>query len=106
MRIIFGLFFSKRGAESVAMDVLDQFAGYFLTRAELLKKLIKYPGLSDFRNALVELDEKTYIKTAMVASDMRSLYLLLFDLLSKNLTTLLEAPLKSGNKEAQDRMFL
>ena len=51
-------------AESVGLDVLDQFAGYFLTRAELVTKILKYPGIEDYRNAVIELDEKTYIKVS------------------------------------------
>ena len=87
-----------QAAESVSTDVLDQFAGYFLTRAELVVKALKYPGLEDFRRAIIELDEKTYMRIAMVSSDVRTLYLVLFDLLSKNLQTLLEDPtLKDAN---------
>ncbi len=94
-----------KGAESVAMDVLDQFAGYYLARAELITKVLKYPGLDDYKNAIIELDEKTFIKTAMVAADLRSLYLLLFDLLSKNLTTLLDAPTSGDNKDVVNKMY-
>ncbi len=85
--------------------MLDQFASYYVTRGELVIKLLKYPGLEDFRRAIIELDEKMYMKTAMVAADVRSLYLLLFDLLSKNLTTLLEAPTSGENKEVTSKMY-
>ncbi len=94
-----------KAAESVSMDVLDQFASYFVMRGELITKLLKHPGLEDYRNAIVELDEKTFMKTAMVAADVRSLYLLLFDMLSKNLSTLLEAPAAGENKEVTNKMY-
>jgi proteasome activator subunit 3 (PA28 gamma) len=87
------------------VDVLDQFASYYVTRAELITKLLKYPGLEDYRRAVIELDEKMYMKTSMVAADIRSLYLLLFDLLSKNLSTLLEAPTSGENKEVTSKMY-
>jgi proteasome activator subunit 3 (PA28 gamma) len=94
-----------KAAESVSDAVLDQFATYYVTRGELLTKLLKSPGLEDFRRAMVEVDEKMYMKTAMVAADIRSLYLLLFDLLSKNLSALLEAPTSGENKEVTSKMY-
>ena len=89
----------------MSVDVLDQFATYYVTRGELVTKLLKYPGLEDFRRAIIELDEKMYMKTSMVAADIRSLYLLLFDLLSKNLSTLLDAPSSAENKEVTSKMY-
>ena len=89
----------------MSVDVLDQFASYYVTRAELVTKVLKWPGLEDYRRAVIELDEKMYMKTAMVAADIRSLYLLLFDMLSKNLSTLLEAPTSGENKEVTSKMY-
>jgi hypothetical protein len=94
-----------KAAESVSDSVLDQFATYYVTRGELLTKVLKFPGLEDFRRAVVEVDEKMYTKTAMVVADIRSLYLLLFDLLSKNLSALLDAPTSGENKEVTSKMY-
>ena len=84
-------------AGGVSSDVLEQFATYFLTRAELVSKCLKYPGIEDYRRAIVEMDEKTYMRVAMIASDLRTLYLTLFDIMSKNLTTLLQDPKATDN---------
>jgi len=49
-----------------------------------LKKILKYPGIQDFRQAVKELDEKQYIQTALVAGDLRNSYMVLYDLITKN----------------------
>lgn len=90
-------------SEEVGFSVLDQFATYHLTRAELLTKIIKYPGIQDYQKAVIELDEKSYLKISLVAADVRSLYLTLFDTLSKNLQSLLEVP--QDSTEFSKHMF-
>ncbi len=75
-------------AEASGYEILDGFAGYHLGRAEIVAKIIKFPGIQDYRLALQELDEKSYIKTSLLACDLRNDYLTLYDLLSKNLDTL------------------
>lgn len=78
-----------QSAEGVATEVLGDFANYHLSRAELICKIIKYPGVKDYRKSVEELDDKTYLKVSQIAAQVRTLYLVLFDLLSKNLQMLL-----------------
>jgi len=69
-------------------EILDSFTTYHTARANLVVQVVKYPGIQDFKCALKELDEKTYIKTSLLACELRNDYITLYDLLSKNLETL------------------
>jgi hypothetical protein len=77
------------GAEDAGYDVLDSFATYHSTRGTLVAKVLKHPNIIDFRCALRELDEKTYIKTCLLANELRNDYITLYDLLAKNMDTLI-----------------
>jgi len=67
------------------LDILAGFTDYHLTRAALLIKSLKYPGIRDYTRAITELDERFYIKTTSLALDLRNAYFVLFDSISKNL---------------------
>jgi len=69
-------------------EILDSFTTYHTARANMIVQIIKFPGVEDFQRALKELDEKTYIKTSLLACELRNDYITLYDLLSKNLETL------------------
>jgi hypothetical protein len=69
-------------------EILDSFTTFHTARANLVVMTMKFPGVADFREALKELDEKTYIKTSLLACELRNDYITLYDLLSKNLETL------------------
>jgi len=64
---------------------------------------LKYPGVVDFRKALKELDEKTYIKTSLLACELRNDYITLYDLLAKNLDILMTP--RKGEDEKLSRMY-
>jgi len=72
-------------AEDSAMQILTSFSDYHITRATLLTKVLKYPGLQDYMKSITELDERFYIKTTSLLLDLRNTYFVLFDTLSKNL---------------------
>jgi len=90
-------------AESSGYRILDSFTAYHQARAEFVTKVLKYPGITDFRKALKELDEKTYIKTSLLACELRNDYISLYDLLSKNLDTLMTP--RKGEDEKLSRMY-
>jgi len=69
-------------------EILDSFTSYHTARANLVTQIIKFPGIEDFRESLKELDEKTYIKTSLLACELRNDYITLYDMLSKNMDTL------------------
>jgi len=91
------------GAEDAGYDVLDSFATYHSTRGTLVVKVLKNPNVADFRCALRELDEKTYIKTCLLASELRNDYITLYDLLAKNLDTLITP--RGGEDDKLARMY-
>jgi len=91
------------GAEDAGYGVLDSFASYHSTRGALATKVLKYPNVMDFRWALRELDEKTYIKTCLLACELRNDYITLYDLLAKNMDTLTTP--RGGEDEKLARMY-
>jgi len=91
------------GAEDAGYDVLDSFANYHSTRGALIQKVLKNPNIQDFRYALRELDEKTYLKTCLLACELRNDYITLYDLLAKNMETLMTP--RGGEDEKLARMY-
>eukprot|EP01088_Endostelium_zonatum_P003898 TRINITY_DN15093_c0_g1_i1.p1 TRINITY_DN15093_c0_g1~~TRINITY_DN15093_c0_g1_i1.p1 ORF type:complete len:287 (-),score=73.70 TRINITY_DN15093_c0_g1_i1:93-953(-) len=75
--------------------VLGGFTEYHIARGGIISKILKHPGIEDYKRAVVELDEKFYVKTGAVVLDLRNSYLLLFDMVSKNISKL-ESPRGSG----------
>jgi hypothetical protein len=90
-------------AEDAGYDVLDSFATYHSTRGTILVNVLAHPNIIDFRHALQELDEKTYIKTCLLANELRNDYITLYDLLAKNMDTLITP--RSGEDEKLARMY-
>ncbi|KAL0231944.1 hypothetical protein PCE1_002941 [Barthelona sp. PCE] len=72
-------------AEEAALETLEQITKYFLTRGKLISKSYKYPKLEDYINAIFELDEKQRMNVTMCFLDIRNNYLLIYDLLVKNI---------------------
>jgi len=90
-------------AESSGYQILDSFTQYHHTRADFVSKVLKYPGIADYRRALRELDEKSYIKTSLLACELRNDYITLYDFLAKNLDTLITP--RRGEEEKLSRMY-
>jgi hypothetical protein len=91
------------GAEDAGYDVLDSFANYHSARGTLVAKVLKNPNIEDFRHALRELDEKTYLKTCLLACELRNDYITLYDLLAKNMDNLVTP--RGGEEERLARMY-
>lgn len=85
-------------------EILDSFTTYHTARANMIVNIIQYPGVCDFQESLKELDEKTYIKTSLLACELRNDYITLYDLLSKNLETLM-SPRGRDEAEKIARMY-
>jgi proteasome activator subunit 2 (PA28 beta) len=71
-------------AEEAAFATLESGPKYFLLRAKYITKSLKYPGVTDYRNAIYELDEKEYINMCMTIKELRNNYSILHDMISKN----------------------
>ncbi|XP_006814068.1 proteasome activator complex subunit 3-like isoform X2 [Saccoglossus kowalevskii] len=74
-----------RQVEGEAASYLDQISRYYLTRGKIISKVAKYPHVQDYRQSVMELDEKEFISLRLVLLELRNHYTSLYDLISKNL---------------------
>ena len=51
-----------QSVESEAAAFFDQISRYFVSRAKVVSKVAKYPHIEDYRRAVVELDEKEFLR--------------------------------------------
>eukprot|EP00455_Lapot_gusevi_P018821 TRINITY_DN2032_c0_g3_i2.p1 TRINITY_DN2032_c0_g3~~TRINITY_DN2032_c0_g3_i2.p1 ORF type:complete len:287 (+),score=81.30 TRINITY_DN2032_c0_g3_i2:71-931(+) len=72
-------------AEDSGFSVLDTLNKYFATRGKLASKVLKYPGIRDYIQSIIELDEKEYTNLRLCCVDLRNNCAILHDLISKNL---------------------
>jgi len=72
-------------AEDSGLGVLESMTKYFVTRAKLVSKVLKYPDVSDYRQSIIELDEKEFINLRLCCMDLRNNYAILYDMITKNL---------------------
>jgi len=72
-------------AEDAGFAVLESMTKYFVTRAKLVSKVLKYPTIQDYRQSVIELDEKEFINLRMCCMDLRNNYAILHDMILKNL---------------------
>eukprot|EP00922_Rhytidocystis_sp_ex-Travisia-forbesii_P020190 GHVS01029761.1.p1 GENE.GHVS01029761.1~~GHVS01029761.1.p1 ORF type:complete len:263 (+),score=37.05 GHVS01029761.1:96-884(+) len=70
--------------EDTAFSLYDSICKYYMARAKLLTKVLKYPRVQDYQEAVRELDEKEWIHLKIIKVDMRNNYSMIYDLLSKN----------------------
>lgn len=74
-----------RSVESESASFLDQMTKYFLTRAQVIAKAAKYPHVEDFRQFIIELDEKQFLSLRLIAAELRNHYSVLHDMILKNI---------------------
>jgi len=72
-------------AEDSGFSLLESMTKYFITRAKLVSKILKYPKVEDYRQSVVELDEKEFINLKLCCLDLRNNYAILYDMITKNL---------------------
>jgi len=75
-------------AEDAGFSVLENMTKYFVTRAKLVTKALKHPHIDDYRQSVMELDEKQFINLRLCALDLRNNYTILHDMIIKNLEKL------------------
>ncbi|EJT99932.1 proteasome activator pa28 REG alpha/beta subunit, partial [Dacryopinax primogenitus] len=85
-------------AQEAGYNLLDGLKTYHMNRAKICSKLIKYPNLPDYAEALRRHDEKAFFGIRQNLVDLRSIYCVLMDLLHKNIQKI-RAP-KGNNREA------
>ncbi|KAF8820589.1 putative subunit of proteaseome activator complex [Cardiosporidium cionae] len=86
--------------EDSAFNLFDSIVKYYMARAKLSCKIIKYPNVCDYQEAVRELDEKEWLHSKITKVDMRNNYSMLYDLLSKNW----EKVVKPKNEDSGHRM--
>ncbi|PFH35332.1 proteasome activator pa28 beta subunit protein [Besnoitia besnoiti] len=70
--------------EESAFNLYDTVLKYYLARAKLCSKLVKYPNTLDYQMAIVELDRKEWVHLKITNLDLRNNYIMLYDLICKN----------------------
>ncbi|SNX84112.1 related to Proteasome activator complex subunit 3 [Melanopsichium pennsylvanicum] len=69
---------------------------YHSTRGDLAAKLVRYPGVADYAEAIKEHDRKMVYRLKMHLTDMRNMYAVVFDIVKKNIAKISKP--KSGNQ--------
>jgi len=72
-------------AEDSGFSVLESMTKYYVTRAKLVTKVLKHPNIQDYRQSVLELDEKELINLRLCCLDLRNNYAILHDMITKNM---------------------
>ncbi|XP_065196012.1 proteasome activator complex subunit 3-like isoform X2 [Sycon ciliatum] len=71
--------------EGEVVTYLDAISRYYLTRAKLVSKLLKYPSVDDYRRSVAEVDQKEFLTLRLTCCEMRNAYCILHDTITKNI---------------------
>ncbi|CAF3717596.1 unnamed protein product [Rotaria sordida] len=74
-----------RTIETEVTQYIDLTCKYLISRGELIKKVVKYPHVEDYRRSVQSLDEKQFVSLRFIALELRNHYTSVHDLLMKNL---------------------
>jgi proteasome activator subunit 3 (PA28 gamma) len=77
-------------AETDATTYLDQTTRYFTLRGKMVSKILKYPSLGDYRRSVNEYDEKVYFSFKLILTELRNIYMIIYDVVIKNYVKLNE----------------
>ncbi|KAJ1607129.1 proteasome activator p28/Ki autoantigen [Cryptosporidium canis] len=70
--------------EDATFSLYESVCKYYSERGRLSSKLVKYPGVEDYVEAVRELDERYWVSLRCSIADIRNNYAWLHDLLTKN----------------------
>lgn len=79
-----------------AYNLLSTPLNYYSTRGDLAARMIRYPGVHDYQHALREHDRKAILRLTMQVTDIRNMYAVCLDILTKNIARISKP--KSGNQ--------
>jgi len=85
--------------QTESVNYLDAISRYFITRAKIISKVAKYPYVDDYNRAVKEVDEKEYLNIQFSINEIRSHYMLILDVVSKNYEKI-KKPRSSNNLES------
>ncbi len=63
-----------RTLETEVAQYIDLTCKYLIARGELIKKVVKYPHVEDYRRSVQSLDEKQFVSLRFVALELRNHY--------------------------------
>ncbi|CBZ54396.1 putative proteasome activator subunit [Neospora caninum Liverpool] len=90
--------------EESAFNLYDTVMKYYLARAKLCSKLVKYPNTLDYQMAVVELDRKEWVHLKITNLDLRNNYIMLYDLICKNWQNVI-APKGRNHSTSQQALY-
>ncbi|KEP67383.1 UNVERIFIED_CONTAM: proteasome activator pa28 beta subunit protein [Hammondia hammondi] len=90
--------------EESAFNLYDTVMKYYVARAKLCSKLVKYPNTLDYQTAVVELDRKEWVHLKITNLDLRNNYIMLYDLICKNWQNVI-APKGRSHSTSQQAMY-
>jgi len=70
--------------EELSHNAIQKLSKYNLSRAKLVSKLLKYPGIEDYRKSIIELDKRFCEDLFTTCRDLRNSYAVIFDMIVKN----------------------
>ncbi|XP_047136242.1 proteasome activator complex subunit 3 isoform X1 [Hydra vulgaris] len=85
--------------QSDSVTYLDSISRYYITRGKIASKIVKYPFLNDYKRAVKEIDDKEFMNLKFGINELKSNYLLILDLVSKNYEKI-KKPRSSNNLNA------
>lgn len=88
-----------RRIQEESLAFLSEMSMYFINRAQMASKVTKYPFLEDYKRALKEVDEEEYLKLRAMMNTMRSNYVVVLAVVSKNYEKI-KAPRSQNNVES------
>jgi len=72
-------------SEDAGYNLLESMTKYYVTRGKLVTRVMKWPGVEDYRQSVRELDQKEYINLKLSCLDMRNNLAIVYDMLTKNI---------------------
>lgn len=89
-------------SEETCLSMLDSASKHSILRARIQAKALKYPGVSDYRDGVQQLDSRRFLQLQMNVLSLRDLYAFAADALAKNWRRI-EAP--RGHNSHLSSMF-
>lgn len=86
-------------------NLLDTIMQYFTLRGDIVRKIIKYPKIEDFKLSLQEMDENRIIQLKLQVLDLRNVFTTLLDIMNKNIAIIIPKKKKSDTSTVWCQFF-
>lgn len=78
-------------------NLLNTILQYYGNRGDIIKKIIKYPKIEDFKICLKQLDENRIIQLKLQVLDLRNIFTTLIDIMNKNISIIIPKSKKQNS---------